>query len=177
MQRGRTGTEADRISRSHVRRKFFFELVDLRPGRQPVRLQNFNHRPDIGIIQTLPPVRQQFFAHRCAAIDGQRFDFCEWDTHAGSLSSSICRDGACPVSLCGGRRGKPRLYIEFQCPATPKPEAPQAWSPALPVLPVLSASASAHCCRSNNESLLEAAWHSPSFPTSTTDAPAESRTY
>src|ERR1039457_5103439 len=27
-----------------------------------------------------------------------------------SSCPSVCRDGVCPVSLCGGRRGKPRLY-------------------------------------------------------------------
>src|SRR5271157_3187458 len=45
-----------------------------------------------------------------------------------------------------------------------------------PLLPVHAASASDRSCRSNNGSLPEAAWHSPSFPTSTTDATAESRT-
>jgi hypothetical protein len=30
-----------------------------------------------------------------------------------STTKTRCRDGACPVSLRGGRRGKPRLYREF----------------------------------------------------------------
>src|SRR5208337_1073299 len=142
VQGGCARTETDRVPRPDPSRKPFFELANLRPRSQPVRLQNFNHRLHIVVIQALPPVRQQFPPHGRTPMDGERFQLCEERAHAKRRSEL-----------------PPRRSL-----------------PALPTPPVDAASASVRSCRSNNGSPPAAAWRSPSFPISTTDATAESRT-
>ena len=84
VQGGRAGTETDCVPRSDPDREPLFELADLRPRGQPVRLQNLNHRLDISVIQALPPVRQELSTHRRTTVDGKRFQFCGQGTHVSS---------------------------------------------------------------------------------------------
>ena len=69
--------------RPDPRGKPFFELANLRSRSQPVRLQNLNHRLNVGVIKTLPPVRQHLVAHRSAAMDSKRP--CPSAVHVGML--------------------------------------------------------------------------------------------
>jgi len=64
-------TETDSVLCPDSSCELLFELNNLGASREPVRLQNFNYRLHIRIVETLPPIRQQFVPHRLTPVDGK----------------------------------------------------------------------------------------------------------